>query len=97
MTLPTAVVPPQQRDYERLVEQMLEQLNMGHSFNDLFDSVYNKLHGIVPYNRIAVALLEEPGHVLRLASCRSDGEVTLKVGYAARLVGSTLAPLLATG
>ena len=97
MTLPTAVVPPKHGDYERLVEQMLEQLNMGHSFNDLFDSVYSQLHGIVPYNRIAVALLEEPGHVLRLASCRSDGDVTLKIGYAARLAGSTLAPLLATG
>ena len=97
MTLPTAVVPPQHGDYERLVEQMLEQLNMGHSFNDLFDSVYRQLHGIVPYNRIAVALLEEPGDVLRLASCRSDGEVRLKVGYTARLAGSTLAPLVATG
>ncbi len=90
-------VPLEYRDYERLVEQMLEQLNMGHSFNDLFDSVYDQLHGIVPYNRIAVALLEEPGDLLRLASCRSDGDVTLKVGYAARLTGSTLALLLATG
>ena len=83
--------------YERLVERMLEQNNMGQSLDELLDSVYDQLHGIVPYNRIAVALLEQPLNLLRLISCRSDGDVALKVGYAARLAGSTLAPLLATG
>ena len=84
-------------DYERLVERMLEQINMGQGFDELFNSVYDQLHGIVPYNRIAVALLEEPANLLRLISCRSDGDVALKVGYAARVEGSTLAPLLQTG
>lgn len=83
--------------YERLVERMLEQINMGRGLEELLDSVYDQLRGIVPYNRIAVALLEQPLNVLRLISCRSDGEVVLKVGYAARVVGSTLAPLLETG
>jgi formate hydrogenlyase transcriptional activator len=84
-------------DYERLVEQLLQRLNMGDEFDVLFDSVYDQLQGIVPYNRIAVALLEEPGRLLRLISCRSDGDKALKVGYAARVRGSTLAPLLETG
>jgi formate hydrogenlyase transcriptional activator len=90
--------PPHARDeYNRLTEQLLEQLNMGRGFEELFNSVYDQLHGIVPYNRIAVALLEEPTNLLRLTSCRSDGDISLKIGYAAHLKGSTLAPLLETG
>src|SRR6056297_3030972 len=83
--------------YERLVERMLEQINMGQGLDQLLDSVYDQLQGVVPYNRIAVALLEQPLNLLRLVSCRSDGEKSLKVGYAARIAGSTLAPLLQTG
>ncbi len=92
---PTSSAPS--TNYERLVEQMLRQLNMGHGLDELLASVFDQLSGIVPYNRIAVALLEEPAHVLRLVSCRSDGDVILKTGYAARLQGSTLEPLLETG
>lgn len=84
-------------NYERLVERTLEQINMGQGIEELLDSVYDQLRDIVPYNRIAVALLEQRLNLLRLISCRSDGEVVLKVGYAARVAGSTLAPLLETG
>jgi formate hydrogenlyase transcriptional activator len=90
-------LPHARDEYNRLTEQLLEQLNMGLGFEELFNSVYDQLHGIVPYNRIAVALLEEPTNLLRLTSCRSDGDISLKVGYAAHLKGSTLAPLLETG
>jgi formate hydrogenlyase transcriptional activator len=82
---------------ERLNERLLEQLNMGKSFEELFDSVFDRLQGFVPYNRIAVALLEKEAKLLRLCTCRSDGEVALKVGYAARIEGSTLAVLLEHG
>jgi formate hydrogenlyase transcriptional activator len=86
----------EKQDYDSIVEGMLEQLNMGLGFSDLFESIYDKLFGIIPYNRIAVALLEEPDHLLRLTSCRSDGEIALKVGYAAHIQGSTLERLLET-
>ncbi|TWT51785.1 sigma 54-interacting transcriptional regulator [Allorhodopirellula solitaria] len=102
---PTAITSPANSsaanssaaNYEQLVERMLRQLNMGQGLDELLGSVFDQLSGVVPYNRIAVALLEEPAHVLRLVSCRSDGEVMLKTGYAARVAGSTLAPLLETG
>lgn len=97
-TLPTPTSStPTSPTYERLVERMLRQLNMGHGLDELLASVFDQLSGVVPYNRIAVALLEEPSHVLRLVACRSDGKVNLKTGYAARVHGSTLAPLLETG
>jgi formate hydrogenlyase transcriptional activator len=88
---------PSEPSYDRLVGELLEQLNMGRSFEQLFDSVYDQLQGTVPYNRIAVALLEGRPPRLRLTSCRSDGNVSLKIGYLSRLAGSTLGPLVQSG
>lgn len=85
------------KGYERVVEQLLEQLNLGRGFDELFGSIYDELHGIVPYNRIAVALFDQGDDLLRLISCRSDGAEHLRVGYAAHLQGSTLESLLRTG
>lgn len=85
------------QSYDRVVEQLLEQLNMGRSFEELFHSIYDRLRGIVPYSRIGVALLDHDDGVLRLVSCRSDADLQLKVGYAARIEGSTLESLLRTG
>ncbi len=83
--------------YQHVIEQLLEQLNMGRAFDDLFGTIYDRLRGIIPFNRLAVALLEDNASVLRLTSCRSDGRMQLKIGYAAYLEGSTLAALLRTG
>ena len=62
----------------------------------MFDSIYDQFQGIIPYNRLAVALLE-PDDLLRVASCRSDGELGIKVGFADRITGSSLSELLRTG
>ena len=85
------------RRYQTVVEQLLEGLNMGRSFEDLLTAIYGNLAGIVPFNRIGVAILDEATGVLRAISCRSDGETRLNVGYAAALTGSTLQHLLDTG
>jgi formate hydrogenlyase transcriptional activator len=87
----------EKRVYDRVVEQLLEQLNMGHSLEDLLDSIYENLRGAMPYNRIAVALLDKAGTVLTAITCRTDGEVFLPPGYAAKIQGSTLEALLHTG
>jgi len=83
--------------YDEVVEELIEQINMGRSYEELFDSLYDRLRGVVPYNRIAVALLEPPGDGLTLISCHSDGPESLKVGYSAPVEGSTLRELLLTG
>jgi len=83
--------------YEDVMAELLEQINLGRTFEALFNSIYDRLQGIVPFNRIAVALLDETGDRLSLVSCRSDGPVALKVGYAAPVEGSTLHDLLLTG
>jgi len=46
--------------YERLVERMLEQINMGQGLDELLHSVYEQLCEVVPYNRIAVACWSNP-------------------------------------
>lgn len=83
--------------FQQLAGELLAQLNLGRDFEQLLDSVYSRLAGIVPYNRIAVAIIEGEPSRLRLISCRCDGEISLKIGYAARLTGSTLARLIETG
>ncbi len=88
---------PDLSSYDRLSGELLEQLNLGRGFEQLLDSVYERLAGIVPYNRIAVAIVEDEASRLRLISCRSDGQVSLKIGYSSRLTGSTLGPLIANG
>ncbi len=83
--------------FEALVADLLEQITLGHTPEDLFATIYTRLRGLVPYNRIAVALLHEQGTMLRLVACRTDGPESLKIGYADALAGSTLADLLQTG
>jgi len=83
--------------FDRLAGQLLQQFNLGRDFESLLDSIYDRLLGIVPYNRIAVAIFEDNPERLRLISCRSDGDVSLKTGYASRLAGSTLQPLMESG
>ncbi len=83
--------------YDEIVEELIEQINMGRSYEELLDSIYDRLRGVVPYNRIAVALLDSSGDGLMLISCHSDGPESLKVGYSAPVEGSTLHELLLTG
>jgi formate hydrogenlyase transcriptional activator len=83
--------------YDVLVEELLEQINLGRGHEDLFERVYERLQGTVPYHRIAVALLQEGGDSLSLVWCHSDGPLALKVHYAAPLAGSTLEELLRSG
>jgi formate hydrogenlyase transcriptional activator len=82
---------------ETLVEPLLEALNMGRCVEDLLASMHEKLVGVVPFNRIGVAVLDEAKETLRAISCRSDGPTALDVSYSAPVAGSTLQHLLATG
>jgi len=52
---------PPDADFEQVVAELLEQINMGRTHEELFDSIYDRFHGLVPYHRIAVALLDDSG------------------------------------
>ncbi|HYT91647.1 MAG TPA: sigma-54-dependent Fis family transcriptional regulator [Gemmataceae bacterium] len=87
---------PGSEAYDRLIEELLEEINLGRSLDELLDTVYDRLQGIVPYNRIAVALVQPGGDKLRLVCCRSDGPEALRIGYEDDIAGSTLETLLRT-
>jgi formate hydrogenlyase transcriptional activator len=83
--------------FEQAVAELLEHINMGRTHDELFGGIYDRFRDLVPYDRIAVALLDESGDNLRLTSCRSDREPVLKVGFSDPVAGSTLQTLLQTG
>jgi len=83
--------------HQAVVEQLLEGLNLGRSLDELLASVYDNLTGILPYNRIGVAMLDDSQRVLRAVWSRSDGEMKLTAGYSAPVAGSTLEAILRSG
>ena len=83
--------------FDRVVADLLEQVNLGQTPDDLLQTVYDRLKGLVPFHRVAVAVLEDSGQQLRLVSCRSDAAVALQVGYSDPVAGSSLEELLRTG
>jgi transcriptional regulator with GAF, ATPase, and Fis domain len=88
---------PSSAPSDQLVANLLERLCLGPSFADAFAALDAGLRVAVPFDRIAVGLLDEAGECLRLAALRSDGEPALKVGYSDPIAGSTLEALLQSG
>jgi formate hydrogenlyase transcriptional activator len=82
---------------DQLVAHLLEPLCLASSFADAFAALDAGLRGAVPFDRIAIGLLDEAGESLRLAALRSDGEPALKVGYSDPIAGSTLEAVLQSG
>ena len=77
--------------------EVVQDLNAGRSFREIFDAIYARLHGRVPCDRLAVAVYDRGTDKLTLHSARSDGPQLLREGYSAALKGSSLEALLQTG
>jgi class 3 adenylate cyclase len=74
------------------------KINGGLLLNDVLDYVYLAFRDLLPYDRIALALLEEDNTVLRSSWVRSEAErIQLPCGYAAPLAGSSLQAVLDSG
>lgn len=80
-----------------ILHEIVEDLNAGRGFQDILDSIYARLRGHIPCNRLAVSVYDPARDLLTIHACRSDGPVLLHEGYSARLRGSSLEPLLRTG
>jgi PAS domain S-box-containing protein len=93
---PAARAPEISAGYE-LLDQITRQLNLGNSLEEVFDLIYTQLRPHVPYNRIAVALLDEKGERLSILVARSDDKMILGKGYSGVLAGSSLEPLFREG
>src|SRR5215213_1648739 len=80
-----------------LVATLVDQINRGLRFDEIFANLYAHIGEAIPCHRVAVALVDAGGEQLRLVAALADGEQVLKVGYADKIAGSTLEDLLRTG
>ncbi len=80
-----------------ILNEIVQDLNAGRGFQDILDSIYARMRGHLPCNRLAVSVYDPARDSLTIHACRSDGPILLHEGYSARLRGSSLEPLLRTG
>ncbi len=80
------------------VWRVAEKVNAGLMLDEVCAHVYEVFRGLIPYDRIGLALLEDQGATLRARWARTDaGQVHLGRGYAAPMAGSSLQRILQTG
>ena len=80
------------------LEEITAQLNAGLLLEDILDKVYTSFREIIPYDRIGLALLEDNGQIAQAYWAKTtQPTMQLNKGYAARLQGSSLETIIATG
>lgn len=91
-------------DLERRSREVAEmdaisrRINAGLLLDEVLELFFVEAKPIFPYERIGLSLLEEGGAIVRARWAKSElGPLRLGGGYAARLEGSSLQEVLATG
>lgn len=78
--------------------QLLEQINLGVRPEETLGRLYEAMRGMIPFDRIGFATIEDAGATVRARWARSDTDhIYLPIGYAAPLAGSSLAHVTQTG
>lgn len=81
-----------------LLQNIMHDIASGLLVDDVLDHIYNRLHAIIPYNRMGLALLSEDRTSLTECWLRSDAnEIILKRGFSAPIGNSSLQQAMATG
>lgn len=74
------------------------RINAGLLLDEVLENVYADFRGLIPYDRIGLALLEEDGAIVRARWAKSEyGELKLGRGFSAPLAGSSLESILLSG
>ncbi len=77
--------------------QESQSINPAVLLDDVLARLFENFRGLIPYNRVGFALLEDGGRILRERWAHSDtGALQSEPGYEAPVEGSTLAGLLQT-
>jgi signal transduction histidine kinase len=83
---------------EQRMHRITANMNAGLVLEDILDSIYRDFKGVIPYNRIGLALLQNGGDAVISVWGKSDQPVIkLDKGYSAPLLGSSLEKVLNTG
>lgn len=85
-----------EEEFSRLL-QITERVNYGVVLQDVLEFVYSEMRQVIPYNRIGFSLLSEDRTSVAARWTRSDRPLLLTLGYEAKLEGSTLEQIIATG
>ncbi len=73
-----------------LLNEITQKINLGRSVEEVFDLLHERLRGRIPYDRAAIALLDESGELLQVTAVRPLGRRVVARGYTGRLSGSGL-------
>ncbi|MEI8081087.1 MAG: sensor domain-containing diguanylate cyclase [Actinomycetes bacterium] len=85
-------------EQERQFTALSMEIAHGVYRDEVLNHIYASFRPIIPYDRIGCALLERDQSVLRARWAHADYEkMRLKVGFAAKMVGSSLAQIIETG
>ncbi|MBN2305984.1 MAG: HAMP domain-containing histidine kinase [Anaerolineae bacterium] len=88
----------QQRNEQRWLDRITVSINAGLLLDDVLSMVYADFRGMIPYDRIGLALLEDNGQTVRSRWAKSTRlPLLLRRGYEAPLAGSSLETILRTG
>lgn len=82
---------------EDAVYEILEQVNLGKTLDEVFESIYVGLQKIVPHNRLGIALIDESSGKLVQVKTKSDRKILLDNGFSANIAGSSLENILKLG
>lgn len=81
----------------RLLNEITQRINLGRTAEEVFELVCQRLRGIVPFDRAALALLEDDHRTLRMIAVRSPDRALSSRGYRGTVAGSDLELPLADG
>ena len=74
---------PSPRDYQRLrlTNTILSEMSKGSSIDDILDVIYREFKQVIPFDRIAIAMVDRERQELTVTALKTEGEVHLPVGH----------------
>ncbi len=80
-----------------LLKRIILEINQGKSYQEIMEIAYDQLKNLIPFNRVAIAILDKRGLKLVLTALKTDGDIALPVGYIGKVEGSSLETLIKHG
>src|SRR5688572_30870333 len=71
------------REYQRLklTNTILSEMSKGRRVDDVLEVIYRELKEIIPFDRIAIAMVDRDRQELTVTALKTEGEVHLPVGH----------------
>ncbi|MCX7765833.1 MAG: GAF domain-containing sensor histidine kinase [Candidatus Sumerlaeia bacterium] len=87
----------QKFDEAETLGRITEEINAGHTLDEILDLIYDSFHQLIPYDRIGVALIDNNGMVHTRWGRSRAPQMLITPGYSAPLKGSSLETITKTG